>query len=58
MLEAGSSNDACEMSACAGSNAHNFAVSPDGQRFLIALMDDSSTEPPITFVANWTAALK
>jgi Tol biopolymer transport system component len=42
----------------AGSNAHNFAVSPDGQRFLIALTEDSATEPPITFVANWSAALK
>ena len=42
----------------AGSNAHNFAVSPDGQRFLIALTEDSATEPPITFVVNWTSALK
>ncbi len=42
----------------AGSNAQNFAVSPDGQRFLVAITEDSAAEPPITFVANWTAALK
>ena len=42
----------------AGSNAHNFDVTPDGQRFLIALTEDSSTEPPITLVVNWTSALK
>jgi Tol biopolymer transport system component len=42
----------------AGSNAHNFAVSPDGQRFLVAITEDSAAEPPITFIANWTAALK
>jgi eukaryotic-like serine/threonine-protein kinase len=42
----------------AGSNAHNFDVTPDGQRFLIALTENSTTEPPITFVVNWTSALK
>jgi len=42
----------------AGSNAQNYDVAPDGQRFLIALTEDASIEPPITLVTNWTSAIK
>jgi Tol biopolymer transport system component len=35
-----------------------YAVSPDGQRFLINVIADEATASPITIVQNWTAALK
>ena len=41
-----------------GSNAANYAVTPDGQRFLIAVSEDGAAEPPTTFLVNWTAALR
>jgi serine/threonine protein kinase len=41
-----------------GSNAHNYDVTPDGQRFLIAVTEDAPTEPPITLLVNWPAALR
>ena len=42
-------------------NYHPYAVSPDGQRFLIPRPEGASTEaapPPITVVLNWAAALR
>jgi serine/threonine protein kinase len=42
----------------AGSNAKNYDMTPDGQRFVIASTDNSPTEPPITLLVNWTAALQ
>jgi hypothetical protein len=41
-----------------GYNADNYDVTADGQRFLIAQTDNEPTEVPITFVVNWTAALR
>ena len=35
-----------------------FAVSPDGQRFLIQLPASNGTAMPVTVVMNWTTALK
>lgn len=41
-----------------GSNARNYDVTPDGQRFLIAVTDEGTTEQPITLLVNWTSALQ
>ena len=35
-----------------------FAVSPNGERFLIQLPEQGGTETPVTVVMNWTAALR
>ena len=35
-----------------------YAVSGDGQRFLMNVVTDESTVPSITIVQNWTAGLK
>jgi hypothetical protein len=35
-----------------------YAVSPDGQRFLINTIPEQATSAPITVVLNWTAGLK
>jgi Tol biopolymer transport system component len=35
-----------------------YAVAPDGQRFLMNVIADEATASPITIVQNWTAALK
>jgi hypothetical protein len=35
-----------------------YAVAPDGQRFLINVIAEDATSSPITIVQNWTAALK
>jgi Tol biopolymer transport system component/predicted Ser/Thr protein kinase len=35
-----------------------FAVSPDGQRFLIQLPGQQGSATPVTVVMNWTAALR
>ena len=43
-----------------GLNYHTYAVSPDGQRFLIPRpegSDDDRAPAPITVVVNWTAAV-
>jgi hypothetical protein len=37
---------------------HQYAVSPDGERFLVNVMADDPAPPPITIVQNWTAVLK
>jgi eukaryotic-like serine/threonine-protein kinase len=41
-----------------GSNSHNYDVTPDGQRFMVAVTDDAPAEPPITVLMNWRAALR
>jgi Tol biopolymer transport system component len=35
-----------------------YAVAPDGRRFLINIADEESTASPITIVTNWALALK
>ena len=35
-----------------------YAVAPDGKRFLINITVGESTASPITIVTNWTAGLK
>jgi hypothetical protein len=35
-----------------------YAVAPDGQRFLINITADKSTPSPIIIVTNWARALK
>jgi Tol biopolymer transport system component len=42
----------------AGANAVNFDVTPDGQRFLIAVTESSVNETPLTVLVNWSAALR
>ena len=43
-------------------NYHSYAVSPDGQRFLIPRPASAGAEgappSPVTVVLNWTAGLK
>jgi Tol biopolymer transport system component len=39
-------------------NAHEFDVSPDGQRFLIGTLIGEPTAPPPTVILNWTSLLK
>ena len=45
-----------------GGNWHTYAVSPDGQRFLIprpvSMLGDGAPEPPITVVLNWTLLMR
>jgi Tol biopolymer transport system component len=41
-----------------GSNAQNYEVSADGQRFLVATTDQAPVEAPITFLVNWVSALR
>ena len=38
--------------------AHHYAVSPDGQRFLMTSATDEAQSSPITVMLNWTAVLK
>jgi len=38
--------------------AHEFDVSPDGQRFLIGTLVGDSKAPPPTVILNWAALLK
>ena len=40
-----------------GSNAYNYDVTPDGQRFLIAVTEGTQGETPITLLTNWTSAI-
>jgi hypothetical protein len=39
-------------------NSWRYAVSKDGQRFLINSTMEQSVSAPITIVTNWTAELK
>jgi hypothetical protein len=45
-----------------GGTYHTYAVSPDGQRFLIprpeTIGGGENASPPITVIVNWTAGLK
>jgi len=41
-----------------GAMRHRYAVTADGQRFLLATIAEESFSPAITVVLNWTAALK
>ena len=36
---------------------HEYAVSRDGQRFLVHVVAEEATRVPITVVVNWAAAL-
>ena len=36
----------------------DLAVSADGQRFLLDVLDETAPQSPITVVLNWTATLK
>jgi hypothetical protein len=36
----------------------NYAVAPDGQRFLFAMPAEHQTAPPMTVILNWAAGLK
>ena len=39
-------------------NRHQYAVSPDDQRFLVNVRTDDAIAAPITIVQNWTALIK
>lgn len=38
--------------------AREYDVTPDGQRFLVAVAPNDDAMPPLTLVQNWHAALK
>jgi Tol biopolymer transport system component/DNA-binding winged helix-turn-helix (wHTH) protein len=40
------------------STARHYAPSPDGQRFLVKVVDETADRTSITVVVNWTAGLK
>ena len=44
--------------ATGGAAKAQYAVAPDGQRFLINVTVEEATAPPINVVLNWDAALK
>ena len=44
--------------AITGLAVRSYAVSNDGQRFLIPSVAGGGTGPPITVVLNWQAGLK
>ena len=39
-------------------NASDYAVNPDGTKFLFVLPETQSTAIPITVIQNWVASLK
>jgi Tol biopolymer transport system component len=39
-------------------NGFDYDVTPDGQRILLNVVDDSQPQPPITVVVNWPVLLK
>jgi serine/threonine protein kinase len=41
-----------------GSTAFNYAVSRDGQRFLVNATEEGEVEAPITLLVNWAEALR
>ncbi len=47
-----------KMLALGGATAHEFDVSPDGQRFLIGTLVGDSKPPPPTVIMNWPALVK
>ena len=40
------------------SNGADFAVSADGKRLLLNVLDEKAPQSPITVVVNWMATLK
>jgi hypothetical protein len=44
--------------AVQGFNKQQYAVSSDGQRFLLNVRPDEASTAPITVLINWTAGLK
>jgi eukaryotic-like serine/threonine-protein kinase len=44
--------------ASRGAPKHQYAVAPDGQRFLMIVTADETNAPPITIIQNWMAGLK
>ena len=38
--------------------AREYDVTPDGQRFLVAVASGDDVMPPLTLIQNWSAALK
>lgn len=36
----------------------SYDVTPDGQRFIVNVVPDDATSPPITVITNWTATLR
>ena len=41
-----------------GAPKHQYAVAPDGQRFLMVVSADETIASPITIVQNWLAGLQ
>ena len=41
-----------------GAPGNAYGVSPDGQRFLVNVMDEQTTSSPITIVVNWASGLR
>ena len=41
-----------------GGSLHQFEVTPDGQRFLIALQGAETSRSPLTVISNWQASLR
>jgi hypothetical protein len=39
-------------------NKEQYAVSPDGQRFLVNVTSDETTGSPVTVVLNWLSGLR
>ena len=37
---------------------NDYAVSPDGERFLLNAVDEAAPQSPITVIVNWMADLK
>ena len=44
---------AVRIAAVPGTNKQQYAVSSDGQRFLVNLAADEGTASPITLILNW-----
>ena len=42
--------------AATGTGGRHFAVTKDGRRFLVNLVQEQSTAAPLTVVVNWLAA--
>ena len=44
--------------ASTGTGGRHFAVTRDGQRFLVNIVQGQSTAPPLTVVINWLASVQ
>jgi hypothetical protein len=48
-----------QMAIDAGRVAHQYRMTTDGQRFVVAVpVEPAGTAPPITVVVNWLSGLK